>query len=92
MGLSVAKFFSSGMVLQEAPSTANVFGFNDNLDTSVSITISCENIQEEIVIAEKVEGLERLQKKKVQTLANVQTAEGGSEISVTVLYLYTVSP
>ena len=92
LGLSVAKFFSSGMVLQEAPITANVFGFNDNLDTSVSITISCENIQEEIVIAEKVEGLERLQKKKVQTLANVQTAEGGSEISVTVLYLYTVSP
>ena len=55
-GLRVAKFFSSGMVLQEAPGTANVFGFNDNLDASVSITISCEDFQDEIVTAEKVEG------------------------------------
>ena len=60
-GLSVARFFSSGMVLQEAPSTANVFGFNDDLDNPVSVTISCEDLEDEIVTAEKVEDKGKLQ-------------------------------
>ena len=53
-GLSVAKFFSSGMVLQEAPSTANIYGTNG--EGQVVVIVSCLDGEDEEVIADQVGG------------------------------------
>ena len=51
-GLSVAKFFSSGMVLQEAPSTANVYGTYE--EGQVVVVVSCLDGEDAEVIADQV--------------------------------------
>lgn len=51
-GLSVAKFFSSGMVLQEAPSTANIYGTYG--EGQVVVIVSCLDGEDEEVIADQV--------------------------------------
>ena len=50
--LTVAKFFSSGMVLQEAPSTANIYGTFE--EGQVTVIVRCMEEEDEEVIAEQV--------------------------------------
>ena len=46
--LTVAKFFSSGMVLQEAPASANIFGScQDGWMYEVRVILQCQDGREE---------------------------------------------
>ena len=51
-GLEVAKFFSPGMVLQEAPIRANIYGTYE--DGNVTVSIQCLDGNEEQVAADQV--------------------------------------
>ena len=51
-GLKVAKFFSSNMVLQEAPATNNLFG--TSLGVQVKVHVGCVDGSTEDVEAEMV--------------------------------------
>ena len=51
-GLSVAKFFTPGMILQEAPSSPNIYG--SHADGEVTVSVQCEDGEDEKVTANQV--------------------------------------
>ena len=48
--LTVAKLFSSGMVLQEAPATATIFGTFTATEVPVFLTLKCDSSEESLSV------------------------------------------